>query len=170
LPTDKIEVFRANLLKHDEKALVSWQAYQPKKGDSLESLAKKFGMTVGQLKEVNGIAPRARVLPALLVVPVNGAAVETKRMPIMYAPPIPAPGQRTVTHTVKLGETLPAIAQRYRVSVEDLRQANKIGRLAVGQKLTVQAQTRGTPHKSQNRTPPKGKPKQAKPGKPVKRS
>jgi membrane-bound lytic murein transglycosylase D len=170
LPTDKIEVFRANLLKHDEKALVSWQAYQPKKGDSIESLAKKFGMTVGQLKEVNGIAPRTRVLPALLVVPVNGAAVETKRMPIMYAPPIPAPGQRTLTHTVKLGDTLPAIAQRYRVSVEDLRQSNKIGRLAVGQKLTVQAQTRGAPQKSQSRTPTKGKPKQAKPGKPVKRS
>ena len=170
LPTDKIEVFRANLLKHDERALVSWQAYQPKKGDSLESLAKKFGMTVGQLKEVNGIAPRTRVLPALLVVPVNGAAVETKRMPIMYAPPIPAPGQRSLTHTVKLGDTLPAIAQRYRVSVEDLRQSNKIGRLAVGQKLTIQAQTRGAPQKSQSRTPPKGKPKQAKPGKPVKRS
>ncbi|HEV8095779.1 MAG TPA: LysM peptidoglycan-binding domain-containing protein, partial [Burkholderiales bacterium] len=166
LPTDKIEVFRANLLKHDEKALVSWQAYQPKKGDSIESLAKKFGMTVGQLKEVNGIAPRARVLPALLVVPVNGAAVEAKRMPIMYAPPIPAPGPRSVTYTVKLGDTLPAIAQRYHVSVEDLRQSNKIGRLTVGQKLTVQ--TKAASPKS--RTTPKGKPKQAKPGKPVKRS
>jgi len=102
------------------------------------------------------------------VVPVNGVAVEAKRMPIMYAPPIPAPGQRSFTHTVKLGDTLPAIAQRYRVSVEDLRQTNKIGRLTVGQKLTVQ--TRGAPQKSQSRTPAKGKPKQPKPGKQVKRS
>ncbi|MGH8675773.1 MAG: transglycosylase SLT domain-containing protein, partial [Burkholderiales bacterium] len=130
LPADKIEVFRANLLKHDEKALVSWRAYEPRKGESAESIAKKFGMTVSQLKEVNGITPRARALPALLVVPVDGAAVDAKRLPIMYAPPIPVSGPRTFTHTVKHGETLQAIAQRYRVSVEDLRRWNRIGRLA----------------------------------------
>jgi len=40
---------------------------------------------------------------------------------------------------VKAGETLPGIASRYRVSVADLRRWNKIGRLAVGQKLTIHA-------------------------------
>jgi LysM repeat protein len=39
--------------------------------------------------------------------------------------------------TVKQGETLPVIAKRYRVSVDDLRRWNQIGRLAAGQKLTV---------------------------------
>jgi hypothetical protein len=37
LPADRVEVFRANLLKYDDKALVSWQAYQPQKGDTVES-------------------------------------------------------------------------------------------------------------------------------------
>ena len=163
LPADRVEVFHANLLKYDDKALVSWQAYQTRKGDTVESVAKKFGMSVAQLKEVNGIAPRSRVLPATVVVPINGAAIDSKRLPIMYAPPIPFASTRTFTHTVKLGETLASIAQRYRVSVDDLRQWNKVGRLTVGQKLTIQTRASG-------RSTAKGKPKQAKPAKPVKRS
>ncbi len=136
LPADRVETFRANLLKHAEKSLVSWQAYQPTRNETLASVAKKFGITVAQLKEVNGIAPRARATPALLVVPRNGAA-DLGRLPIMYAPPLPVARPRTVTHTVKRGETLSSIAARYRVSMEDLRRWNPIGRLAAGQKLTI---------------------------------
>src|SRR6185503_6461139 len=153
LPADRVEVFRANLLKYDDKALVSWQAYQPSKGDTVESVAKKFGMSVAQLKEVNGISPRTRALPATVVVAINGGAVDSKRLPIMYAPPIPLQGTRTFTHSVKLGETLPSIAQRYRVSIDDLRSWNKIGRLSVGQKLTIQTKGGGRSSSSS-----KGKP------------
>ena len=168
LPADRIETFRANLLKHDEKALVSWRAYEPKKGESIESIAKKFSITVGQLREVNGIAPRTRVAPALLVVPLNGGAADGKRLPIMYAPPIPVSELRRFSHTVKLGETLPGIAQRYRVSVEDLRRSNRIGRLSAGQKLTVQ--TRGAPQKGKAAAKAKGKPRSTKPAKYITRS
>ena len=97
---------------------------------------------------------------------INGAAIDSTRLPIMYAPPIPLQGTRSFTHTVKLGDTLPSIAQRYRVSVEEIKQWNKVGRLAVGQKLTIQ--TKGSGQKS--RSTAKGTPKQAKPSKPVKRS
>jgi len=168
LPADRIETFRTNLLKHDDKALVSWQAYQPKKGESIQSIAKKFSITVGQLKEVNGIAPRARVAPALLVVPLNGAAADGRRLPIMYAPPIPVSGPRSFSHTVKLGETLPGIAQRHRVSVEDLRRWNRIGRLTAGQKLTVQ--TRGSVHKGKTAAKVKTKPRAVGPAKILSRS
>lgn len=143
LPADRVEVFHANLLKHDDKGLVSWQTYAPKKGESLEAIARRFGVGLAQLKEVNGITPRNRAVPALLVVPMNGAAVAGARLPIMYAPPIAAPQPRTATHRVKRGETLAGIAARYRVSVEDLRRWNPIGRLQAGQVLKIQ--TRATP-------------------------
>jgi membrane-bound lytic murein transglycosylase D len=170
LPADKVEVFRANLQKHDDKKLVSWQAYQPRKGDTIESIAKKFGMTVGQLREVNGITPRTRGVPSMLVVSMNGTGTENKRLPIMYAPPIPVSSPRTRTHTVKLGETLVGIAQRYQVSVDDLRRWNKIGRIAAGQTLTIQPQARPPLKKGRATEPPKGKPRTTKPAKPVKRS
>lgn len=50
--------------------------------------------------------------------------------------------QRAVTHTVKRGDTLYSIAQRYAVDVRDLKRWNGIGRDNVihpGQKLTVRA-------------------------------
>ena len=169
LPADRVETFRTNLEKHDENALVSWQAYHPKKGETLESIARRHGMTLGQLKEVNGIAPRVRTTPPLLVVATNGAAADVRRLPIMYAPPIPVAGPRIVHHTVKVGETLAAIATRYRVRVEDLRRWNKIGRLAAGQRLTIQA--RGPAYKGKRaHKAVKGKTRAVPTKKPLKRS
>jgi len=139
LPADKVEVFHANLEKYDSKALVSWQAYQPKPGDKMEALAKRFGVSLARLKEVNGVTPRTRGVPAMLVVPINGAATDTgPALPLMYSPPIPVATTRTQVHTVKAGETLLSIANRYRVTPDDLRRWNPIGRLTVGQQLRIQ--------------------------------
>ena len=140
LPADKVEVFHANLLKHDEKALVSWKTYAPKRGEGLATIARKFGLPVARLREVNGISARSRHLPELLVVPVNGSA-DVGRLPIMYAPPIAVPASRTLVHTVKRGETLSGIAARYGVSIADLRRWNSIGRLLAGQKLAIEGRT-----------------------------
>jgi len=141
LPADKVTVFHANLQNLDESKLVSWRSYAPKPGEKLDAIAKRFNVPLGQLREVNGITARSPGTPSLLVVPLNGATVPTGRLPIMYAPPIPVPAARTQLHTVKAGETLATIAARYRVSADDLRRWNKVGRLVVGQKLTVQGAT-----------------------------
>ena len=147
LPADRVELFHANLLKHDDAALVSWRTYTPKKGESVEAIAKRFGVPAARLREINGITPRNRATPALLVVPLNGAA-DAGRLPIMYAPPIPVATRRTISHTVKPGETLATIASRYRVSVDELKRWNAIGRLKTGQTLKIQtgsATPRGKP-------------------------
>ncbi|MEO8203659.1 MAG: transglycosylase SLT domain-containing protein [Betaproteobacteria bacterium] len=145
LPADRLEIFHANLQKHDSKALVSWQTYEPKPGEKLESVARRFGVSLGQLREVNGVSARTRVLPAMLVVPMNGAGgvgssgVDTEtRLPLMYSPPIPQVETRTSVHTVRTGETLLSIARHYHVTPDDLRRWNPMGRLTVGQKLRIQ--------------------------------
>lgn len=166
LPADRVDVFHENLSKYDDKSLVSWQTYNPKRGDSLDGIAKRFGVSLAQLKEVNGITPRARAMPAVLVVPAQGAK-DTGRLPIMYAPPIPLAGPRTFVHTVKAGETLPGIAGRYHVKVEDLRRWNKIGRLAAGQRLVVQTKGAPTRARAGGKTT-KGKPRT--PSKPLRKS
>ncbi len=170
LPADRVDIFRENLTKYDDRSLVSWQTYQPMKGDSLEGIARKHGVTLAQLKEVNGITPKARAMPALLVVPTGSSPDGVKdqgRLPIMYAPPIPLAGPRTFVHTVKAGETLPGIAARYKVSADDLRRWNKVGRLSAGQRLVIQ--TKGTPTRTkQAAKATSGKPRVAK--KPVAKS
>jgi len=154
LPADKVEVFHANLQKLDNKTLVSWQTYEPKPGDRLEAIAKKFGVSLAHLREVNGITVRTKGLPSMLVVPANGATVdESTRTPIMYSPPLPVATTRVQVHKVKAGDTLASIASHYRVTPDDLRRWNPIGRLTVGQQLRIQTPgpnvrpSAKTPHK-----------------------
>ena len=160
LPADKIDVFRENLEKHD-KSLVSWMTYRPRKGDTLESIARKHGLSLAQLKEVNGISPRTRNVPALLVVPANIAdGHQVRKLPIMYAPPIPVRTRR-VYHTVRTGDTMYSVSRRYGVAVEDLQRWNGTDRIRPGQKLAVEvrAPTRKTAHKKAAKGKPKAEPK-----------
>jgi membrane-bound lytic murein transglycosylase D len=155
LPADKIEVFHENLSKLDPKSLVSWTTYHPKKGDTLESIAKRHHMSLTQLREVNGIGARQRTLPNLLVVPVNaGAGSAMRRLPIMYAPPIPMV-TRKVVHTVKAGETLSSIGKRYGVSMEDIRRWNaNVPKAVPGARLNIEVRSAAKP-----KPRPKAKPK-----------
>jgi membrane-bound lytic murein transglycosylase D len=84
LPRDKVEIFRANLEAHD-KPLVSWQAYTVKPGDKTESIAAKHGMSVAELKQINGISGRPRLKTGQpLLVPVKAGAEP-------HLPDLPAP-------------------------------------------------------------------------------
>src|SRR5687768_6083894 len=136
LPADKVDIFHDNLTKYDASSLVSWKTYHPKKGETFESIAKKFSMTLGQLREVNGISPRTRTVPNLLVVPSSRAALETRKLPLMYAPPIPVL-MRRIFHTVKQGETLLSIARRYGLAAEDVKRWNPGVRFTPGQKVAL---------------------------------
>jgi membrane-bound lytic murein transglycosylase D len=147
LPADKVDTYRANLIRHDERSLVSWRTYHPKKGETLEAIAGKFSVDVAQLRRVNGIGSRTRGVPEVLVVPLRGSGASEGKLPLMYAPPIPVQAGRPVVHTVKRGDTLSSIANRYRVSVADLKRWNQVGTLIrPGQKLRIHV--RGTPRSS----------------------
>jgi membrane-bound lytic murein transglycosylase D len=159
LPADKVDTFHENLEKYDDKSLVSWKTYVPQRGENLEAIAKKHGLTLGQLKEVNGIAPRSRTVPSLLVVPIQGSEEKFSKLPIMYAPPIVRPSHRTLVHIVKAGETEYGIARRYRVRVDDLKQWNRYGTLQPGQRLVIQSSARAPKGRPLARDV-KGKPKQ----------
>jgi membrane-bound lytic murein transglycosylase D len=142
LPADKVDVFHENLEKLDEQSLVSWKSYTPRHGESFESIAKKYGMSVGQLKEVNGISPRTRAVPRLIVVPVSSHAAEgMTKLPIMYAPPIPVTYRR-IYHTVQAGETLASIGRRFGISLEDMKRLNPQGAV-VGQRVFMEVRATG---------------------------
>jgi membrane-bound lytic murein transglycosylase D len=139
LPADKVASFYDNLDDHDGGALVSWQVYVPKHGEKLETIAKRFEITVAELRRVNGIPNRSSRLPKEMVVPLNGDARATLAdLPLMYAPPIPSYGQARAVHTVRKGDTLSSIAKRYRVSVAALKGWNQNTRLLqIGQKIYI---------------------------------
>jgi len=147
LPADRAELFLSNLENHSQP-LVSWQSYTLKSGDKLERLAALYGITLARLKQVNGITSRSKLGPGVQVlVPIKGSAAAAEPIPSIFQPPItPAIEARSrtptiVRHVVKRGDTLPSIAQQYKVSVDDLRRWNSVGRLAAGQQLVIQVKS-----------------------------
>ncbi|HWM44446.1 MAG TPA: transglycosylase SLT domain-containing protein [Burkholderiales bacterium] len=139
LPADKLVSFYDNLDQLDEADLVSWEVYNPEPGEKLEAIAKRFEMSLAELKRVNGIHTTSSRVPKELVVPKNGEAKATLAdLPLMYAPPIPPRGTVRAVHVVRQGDTLGSIAARYRVSVDSLKRGNNVGRfLQVGQKIYI---------------------------------
>jgi len=137
LPADRVDVFHANLLKHDGETAVHWKVYHPRRGESLDTVARKYKVPVARLKEVNGLHRRTRAAPSLLVVPINGAVLDPEKLPIMYAPPRPSATAGRV-HVVRKGDSLWRIARRYDLTVKDLRRWNDIGRhLRLGQRINL---------------------------------
>lgn len=148
LPAGRAKIFLANLESHNQP-LVSWNMYTLRPGDKLDHIAARSGISLARLKEVNGIGYRAKVGPGYqLMLPLKGASLEP--LPAMFHPPstpeLPV-AVRKVNYTVQRGDTLPKIAQRYKVSADDLRRWNEIGRLAAGQRLVIQVH-QGAPVKS----------------------
>lgn len=143
LPAGAIETFIANLESYD-KPLVSWQAYQPKKGERLDRLAPRFGLSVSKLKSVNGLPGYTRVSTGqTLLVPVNENKGENNgefEAFNMHLAPTYDSG-RTIKHIVRKGDTLGGLARRYRVSIRKLKQWNgPLKIIRIGQAITV-AQT-----------------------------
>jgi membrane-bound lytic murein transglycosylase D len=90
VPADKADAFKSNMQNHDEP-LVSWQAYKLKPGETVERVAARYGISVAQLKHVNGIGPKRGVgAGATLLVPAGASASAAPYLPDLPAPAVTA--------------------------------------------------------------------------------
>lgn len=149
LPVGKDEEFAANLANYD-KPLVNWQTYYAKRGERQENIARKFGISLAQLRNVNDIGDRSGKLRSArtLLVPAQGVGeAELPTEEIAVQPNEPGVDSATGSakrHVVKKGETIIALAKRYDVSAKQLMALNhlKSGKLKKGQVLLVEADGR----------------------------
>src|SRR5690606_16545487 len=59
LPTDKVDVFQENLKAYQSQlGLNTWQTYHAQKGESFAAIAKRFGVTLAQLRKANGLTTK----------------------------------------------------------------------------------------------------------------
>ncbi|WP_263769191.1 LysM peptidoglycan-binding domain-containing protein [Propionivibrio soli] len=144
IPTDKLDTFVSNLEEHEDsnKPLSAWKSYTLRPGDKLEKVAPRFGMTVANLKAVNGIKGRINVGPGvtLLVANRDGApAGDLTALPNTPRLPDADPEPATRAYTVHKGETLAAIAKRFDMSVAELKRLNHLraDKVAAGSRLVV---------------------------------
>ena len=139
LPADKAETFRTNLENYSEP-LVSWQAYRSSKGEQLDKLAPRFGLSVEKLRQVNGLPARATLSDGqALLVPKTGEAGESEFVAFnTHLPPSDPLLTNAITHTVSKGDTLGSIARRYHVNLSNLKSWNNgVKILRPGQKIYV---------------------------------
>ena len=154
IPAEKLDTFINNLEAHESgnKPLSSWQAYTLRPGDKLEKIAPRFGMTVANLKAVNGISGSIRLSPGFTLLVSGGEAAGTLDMvplpeqPEIAAAPEPAPAAEPRSHTVRKGETLQSIARRYDMTVPELVRLNHLRKTQVnaGTRLQLAATERAT--------------------------
>ena len=99
--------------------------YIVKKGDSLYSIANKYGITVNELKAANNLTSNLLNVGQTLIIPTINPDTTLPENYIVY--------------TVKKGDTLYKIASEYNVSVNDLIDFNQLTTTAIviGQQLLI---------------------------------
>ena len=130
----------ANLIKNDweklaeavTKAIVEYAGgkyvaplgsnyYTVKSGDSLWSISRKFGVTVNELKKVNNLSSNLLSIGQNLIIPGKKNNTSSNE------------------YVVKKGDTLYGIANKYNVSVDNLKSYNNLSTdsLSIGQKIKI---------------------------------
>ena len=118
------------------------------RNDRIDKVAKKFGMTVSNLREINGLGPTVKIKPGqvLLVRAGGGAAGPTGSAVEPPAKVAAAPAARTVPATAKTtsyvvrhGDTLFGIAKKFGLALDAIKSLNglKHNRVSVGQLLKL---------------------------------
>lgn len=125
---------RLRIPKSGEAIEEETTTYVVQQGDTLTSIANRYGVSGVKLKRLNRLTSNALKAGDRLEIPESDAP---------KAPPAPATAAspRTTVHSVVSGDTLTSIAERYGTTVAKLRSANGLrsSRLSIGQRLVIPA-------------------------------
>lgn len=101
--------------------------YVVKKGDTLWSIAKNYGLSVDKLKDINNLSSNSLNIGDVLLVNDSNVKNDNKEL------------TGYEYYTVKKGDTLYSIANKYGLSVNELKDYNNLNNnsLSIGQKLIV---------------------------------
>ncbi|MEC2050718.1 C40 family peptidase, partial [Bacillus amyloliquefaciens] len=122
-------------------------SYTVKSGDSLWKIANAYNMTVQQIRSINKLtSDMLRVGQVLKLTKTSSSGSSSPSTPNQSGDT-----GKTTTYTVKSGDSLWVIAQKFNVTAQQIREKNnlKTDVLQIGQKLTITGQqTNPTPNQS----------------------
>ena len=116
------------ILPVQEKIIeTDYDTYIVKSGDTLYSLAKKYNTSVDELKSINGLSSNSLSLGQKLLVP-SSIEITGEVKPSDY-----------ITYTVKSGDNLYSIANKYNTTVDSIKKKNNLftNNLSIGQILII---------------------------------
>jgi murein DD-endopeptidase MepM/ murein hydrolase activator NlpD len=131
------------------RVAASGETIEVQAGDTLHGIARRHGVPIGALIEVNGLGDGATLKPGQrLLLPVGGMSR-------------PAPPERAASppagweghHTLQVGESLYAVARQYRVELAELQRVNGIADPTKVRAGTVLSVPRGSEAAAQSPAP-----------------
>lgn len=97
---------------------VRTQRHTVKRGENLKNIAARYQMTVVRLAELNHIKRTSRVKPGTILL------VESPRRRTVVQEPAAASSKRPKSYRVRKGDTLAGIADRFSLSIAEIRRKN----------------------------------------------
>ncbi len=141
IPVQKREALIAGLSTLPEKDRLQWQHHEVRRGETLASISRRYGVSVQTIKESNKLTTNSLRTGQDLLLPLSGRTLTPVLAGGGKAVRAAATrGREPIVHRVRSGETLWGIARRYNVLVGQLAEWNlmKPGDiLRLGQKLKV---------------------------------
>lgn len=130
LPINAADTFVKNL-SQNEKPLVSWNIYQPKRNEKIKSIANKFDMEESDLIKANDLNPQKLIKPSSIILVAKKEGTETNAHQDIDESKIQKDSKTEISvspnkYKVKPGDTLTKIAKKYGISVDELKDINQI--------------------------------------------
>jgi len=143
LPSHTVEKFELGLGKLSKNDRLAWQRYKIKSGDNLGVIANKFNTRVDLIQQVNNIKGNQIRAGKHLLIPVAAKSLDSyvfsQEQRIAKKQSRPGTG-RKITHTVKSGDNLWDLGQKYKVNSKSIAKWNGFAprdTLKLGQKLVI---------------------------------
>jgi len=157
VPEGTSDMVRQQLAQSEATDLASLNWHTVRKGETLQTIARKLNVNRTDLAEANYLSVKARVTAGQqLIIPrapatILAARIDTPAPPLTESheadvvavsniePRAERSPQASLTYRVKRGDTLASIARLYRTSVASLRTWNRLAGngIKVGQRLTI---------------------------------
>jgi len=144
IPAGRREEFLEAIEQIPASQRVAWIRHVVRKGDTPAAIAKRYGMDLQIVLEMNRLRKRQALKPGTTVLLPGGTAgnVAANAGEVHQTSQVTARAMVPRQHIVKKGETPARIAKAYAVSLEDLRRWNNLSRnasLRPGQALRIHA-------------------------------
>ncbi len=120
---------------------IGWIDHKVKKGETLEKIAESYDVAIADLKSWNKLKTSRINAGEVLEVYAPDQSDEPADEPVVKKKSTVKSKPKSVTYVVRKGDTLEKIAEKYGMTIIDLRKLNdmRTSKLVVGQKLKVQS-------------------------------
>ncbi|WP_313552240.1 LysM peptidoglycan-binding domain-containing protein [Pseudomonas sp.] len=137
IPAEKAELLLENLANESSEAIVRWQEYTVRRGDSLGAIANRYSVSTQQILSLNKLKSSRLAAGQRLMIPRVSGSIS----PVTSQKDIAALVEEPVTRTyrVRSGDNLWTIARDNKVELGDLKRWNNLGKqgLRAGQVLKL---------------------------------